>query len=117
MYYALIVANGELDKKLVRWWCDSEGAITVWKKQSSTHVPTSRLLSLMAVFVIRRAIVVEAVHIRREQSVTADMLTHGDEINFCRVQGAEQESRRTVPRAAVGRVTSPQFRLREPTSS
>jgi hypothetical protein len=110
LYYVLHTAHTTPHNHSVVWWTDSLSGTICWEKQSSTHIPTNRILIQIALYCAKHHILVQARHIHREHNTTADMLTHALIDDFCKTQGATKESQRSVPNRAINKSKSIRFR-------
>ena len=115
LYYVLMVAESTAWNQAVRWWTDSLSAVIVWKKQCSTHVPTNRLIILIARYCATHHILVLATHVLREDNKTADILTHAHTSLFCATQGSKLTNKRNVPDMAVRKTKNITYPSTDPT--
>jgi hypothetical protein len=111
LYYVLRTALTIPHDSNIIWWTDSMSGTICWEKQSSTHIPTNRILIAIATHCARNHILVQAKHIKRDDNVTADMLTHANTSLFCKTQGSRMENLRSVPNSAVNKARSIRYPL------
>jgi hypothetical protein len=103
LYYVLRTAYTEAHHACVNWWTDSMSGTICWAKQSSSHIPTNRILIAIATYCAHNHILVHAKHVKRDDNVAADMLTHADFNSFCELQGSALSNKRSVPCSAIAK--------------
>jgi hypothetical protein len=118
LFYILSATKQQLRNQSVRWWTDSLSAVNCWQKQSSKDFHTNSLLVALSSLTIRNGIHVQAVHIHRELSRSADALTHNSLALFANLQAVSESDlvKLKVPQRAVTRALSLQSPLEQPKS-
>ena len=77
----------------LRWYTDSKAGADAWRLQHSHSPAVNSVLKLMSAHCSKRRIYVEAVFVPRAQNQAADLLTHDDVVQFCRLTGVPPSAR------------------------
>ena len=101
MYYMIMAAGKRVCNRIVRWTTDAQASAAAWTKQSSKHHATNRLLALLGHHCTRHAIIIDPRWVPREENHLADILTHADIAQYCRLHRVSPREQVCVPRRAV----------------